>query len=309
MFLGDCLTDIGSCLTAAELAAAEQAQLFEQQLAARLYLQLSIEPAKQVVPWCPMTVRASIISIRSDGKRLLRELERLRLQFVVSTSHKRAVEYDEDAGFVLCQPSALSEDTMPVSTLPLSLGTVLGRPLAVGMRLACAGGVASMGDGCCVGVVAAGCAGSYGMLHEISFSPVTGRCYHQYPGHSPVMWASVMSPVETCDECDEAAAEIDAWVYVRADGGLCLFRSWRGDLQTSGILPRENLPDFVSEYHAAVLFMPKGLKAPTSAAVLHHGPSLPTGMSILESKTEFSGTWTVWQEGAEDLPGEAEVLN
>merc|ERR1712187_921459 len=96
-------------------------------------------------------------------------------------------------------------------TMPLALGTTLGHPLTAGFRLGSAG---SINEGCCISVLGAGCYGGLGLFHEISFAPSSGKCYHQYPAHGPIMSAILMPPLEIDAK---SAGEVEAWVRITAE--------------------------------------------------------------------------------------------
>mmetsp|Transcript_69454 Transcript_69454/g.193242 ORF Transcript_69454/g.193242 Transcript_69454/m.193242 type:complete len:300 (-) Transcript_69454:205-1104(-) len=272
MPFGDCLLSVGFFLSAAELAAAEQAQFFEKKIAARLYSRLSAVEAEAVAIW--NATHASLDGATPDGKKLLHELKRLRRHF--TTRKDLAPVVDGSAiGSRWAQPS--KSLAAPLVTFPLAVGTTVGRPLAMGVRLDCAAGRMHKGWRRGIGVVTAGCSGRVKSLQEISFAPTSGCLFHRYAVDGPVMCADAMPPLDTDAE---VADDVEAWIQITAEGGVGFFRRTRSrGLQSTGVVPRAALPAFVAEYYLSVSFMPQQLEAPTGASIIYCAAELPEAMS------------------------------
>eukprot|EP00747_Dinoflagellata_sp_TGD_P030203 gnl/TRDRNA2_/TRDRNA2_134467_c0_seq2.p1 gnl/TRDRNA2_/TRDRNA2_134467_c0~~gnl/TRDRNA2_/TRDRNA2_134467_c0_seq2.p1 ORF type:complete len:298 (+),score=56.08 gnl/TRDRNA2_/TRDRNA2_134467_c0_seq2:71-964(+) len=284
MALGDCLAHVGSFCTEGDLAAAEQAPVFERRVAKRLLHELADAAARDVVPW-DFRAQAGLA-----GKSLLHEVKRLRKHFLPLSRWSPVIDVPT-MGSIRARPSKSLE--APVVHVPVAFGIQLGQPLTLGIRLHCAAG--RIQEGCCVGVVVAGALDGLDSSHKIYFAPSTGRCFHEYPGGEAVMVARVMPPLAL----DHSKEDVEAWVEVLPNGGVCFLRRRQGNLEASGVLPRATLPACASEYFAAVLFKPRELETPTRLSIVHSGAVLPEGMSSADAHTEFSA---VWQEC-----GEAEV--
>mmetsp|Transcript_101832 Transcript_101832/g.218063 ORF Transcript_101832/g.218063 Transcript_101832/m.218063 type:complete len:363 (-) Transcript_101832:262-1350(-) len=279
---GDAVHHLASFLSIEELTAAEQAQAIGRKVAYSRYELFSAVAAEAGLPWNVRT-RVALEEAKPDAKRLLKELNQLGKRFVARKDLAPVIECTED-GSVRAQPAENFQ--VPMVSLPLALGTPMGYSLTVGFRFSCTAGC--MNEGACVSVVAAGCSGDDGLFHEISFAPSSGRCWHKYPAGGPIMSAEVMPPLEMDAESTD---DVEAWVLITAEGGICFFRRTRaGDLQASGVLPRAALPKYMSEYYAAALFLPQELAVPTCASVVYRGANLPQDMSGMP-QVELDAIW------------------
>jgi len=285
MALGECLLHVVAFLSEAELTAAEQAQVFEREVAARHFEQLSAEAMKGVVTWDSKT-QESLEDTRLGGKSLLNRLKQLGKEFILGTSWAPVIEGSTD-GSIRAQPS--KSLGAPLVSVPLALGTTCGRPLAIGVRFSCESG--RMHEGCSVGVVTSACTNGWGVFHEISFAPMTGRCFHQYPC-GLVKCATVMPLLQIGEDSEDT---VEAWVQVSSDGSCRFLRRARGELQSSGLLPRATSQ--ASEYFVSVLLIPQELEAPACASILYSGSSVPESrLNTQEAETACTAVWSFLED-------------
>eukprot|EP00747_Dinoflagellata_sp_TGD_P208781 gnl/TRDRNA2_/TRDRNA2_82224_c0_seq1.p1 gnl/TRDRNA2_/TRDRNA2_82224_c0~~gnl/TRDRNA2_/TRDRNA2_82224_c0_seq1.p1 ORF type:complete len:299 (-),score=35.63 gnl/TRDRNA2_/TRDRNA2_82224_c0_seq1:179-1054(-) len=274
--VGDCLALVGSFFSETELASAEQAAVFERRVAARLLHELAVATARDAVPWDWR---------RQDGlgdKTLLPKLKRLRQYFAPLSSWSPVIDVPT-LGQITVRPSKVLKT--PVVHIPIAFGIQLGQPLSVGVRLHCSAHEAS--EGCCLGVVVASASGRLDTSHKVYFAPSTGYCFQEYPANGPSMVTRVMSPLAL----EHGTEDVEAWVQVLADGGVCFLRRSQGQLESSGTLPRAALPACTSEYFVTARFKPEELETPMGLSIVYSDSTLPEGMPSTETCTEFSAVW------------------
>merc|ERR1719161_1311851 len=128
-----------------------------------------------------------------------------------------------------------------------------------------------------------------------------GRCWrtHEHLARgSFILSAQAMPPLEP-------TGEVEAWISITAEGGICFFRrNHMGELESSGLMPREALHIYVSEYCAATLFLPQELTAPTCATIIYRASKLPEDMSGM-LQAEWEAEWHAEGAGTAEQMEEA----
>jgi len=289
---------VGSFLEATDLAAAEQAGIFHQICTGTLWETLARNASEAVVPWdgpletlVPLASKAfkDRCTPAPSGKVCLREMWKLCGCFVPPCPCC-------SPGVTALSPCCLQ--AVPRSAAPwhsrvaLQLGARLGNPLAIGFRMTCKGG--QMNEGCCCGLELMG---SCSCHLSYTFAPTSGRCFQEcHMGNRALSaWAQALPGLCSCDCVCGAEHEkvVDVWVKVTPEGDVVFLRQVQGGpVETTGVLPHKALPDFVSEYHAAVHFWSSHLEVPVSTSVIHSGRDLPRNLQACEEMMrEFSAQW------------------
>jgi len=312
--VGDASHCVGSFLDAKGLAAAEQARALDALCVSSLWADWAARISEAVVPWSTASEMllppAPEPGFRTDGlgKRYLREVRELGKCFdclsaalapsitALSPSSVKATPFTP----VVQQPRSTaaeqSEDLRRQSGAPvhacsaLRLGVRCGCGLAAGVCMSCKGG--HVREGCCFGLEAVGCVD--GCCRRVSYvlAPASGRCFVLLGGSCPVLCADALPPVRSAPSGDE---DIEVWVRVAPEGDvLFLRRLGRGPVEATDRLPRDAMPAFATEYHAAVHFFFGDLGAPTTVSIIHAGEDLPDALQAAAPTSDFSSAgWHV----------------
>ena len=123
---------------------------------------------------------------------------------------------------------------------------------------------------------------------SVMFAPFAGLCFMQYGGERCVMCAPVLPPLEGSVE------KLRVWVQVTKDGSMFFLRQV-ADSHTpeeTGLLPKEALPDWTSEFFISMYFWRDHLLKPLASTVVHCEKLLPPALRELEgSRREIDTTW------------------
>ena len=127
-----------------------------------------------------------------------------------------------------------------------------------------------------------------GRSMSVMFAPFAGLCYMQYGGERCVMCATVLPPVE------RTVTKLRAWVRVTEEGGLFFLREdpESAEIEETGLIPKEALPSWKSEFFACMYFWRDHLLTPIMSTVIHSEKMLPGDLPELKgSHIELDTTW------------------
>ena len=127
---------------------------------------------------------------------------------------------------------------------------------------------------------------SIGTSMSVLFAPFSGLCYMQYRGEACVLSTPALPAVTgTC-------GELHAWAVVSEDGGIFFLRQGpEKQIETTGILPRNALPRWASEYfvcaHVWRAFLPNAL----DMTVVYSQARLPVNLQAYAPEKHVDSTW------------------
>jgi hypothetical protein len=181
---------------------------------------------------------------------------------------------DEDVAEVV----AARPDRIAVA---VAVGTNVGQPLIIGMKFAAAGPV---NDNLCIGIEALGCIGS-GRTISIAFAPFSGRCFIEHEGIT-IQAKALPNVLKVSEGC--------AWIHVTDKGGIRFLRQFEdGQLEDTGFLPSEMLPNWIQSYFGCIDFWMGDLSGAVEVCVEHSGNAFPIDMPVCnEHVNEIKATWS-----------------
>lgn len=186
-------------------------------------------------------------------------------------------------------------DIPRLALVPLAHGTERGKCMAMGVHMQ-AHGPKRIGDGCIIGVEVLGTLNGEGMSMHLCFAPSSGRCFKTYSDDGIIVAAQVMPAlsVRWGDE-GELAEQLEAWVQVTADGGICFCRRAgpNESVNESGEFRPDTLPSWASAYFPSVGFQMDRLLTPMQVSITNVSSNLPSFAGRVPS-FEFDATWSMY---------------
>lgn len=120
-----------------------------------------------------------------------------------------------------------------------------------------------------------------------------------FPKDDTIIVADVLPHAETTfgeDEQDQALSSLQAWLRVESDGSIAFYREvLDGKVECTGFMPNKALPNWASEYHAAVHFQTSTLSSQTLVHITYVGQELPPSLAQF-SYSEIAARWQVQDE-------------
>jgi len=120
-----------------------------------------------------------------------------------------------------------------------------------------------------------------------------------FPGEESVLVAAVLPHAEKAAWEEDQAQSVNcvkAWLRVGSDGSIAFYREVQdGRMEHTGVMSNKSLPQWASEYHAAVHFQTNFLSSQTSVHIIYVGQELPPALAQL-SYLEFAASWDVLDE-------------
>ncbi|CAE7642202.1 NRPB10L [Symbiodinium sp. CCMP2456] len=290
--LGNICIHLSSFLRSSEIASSEEAGICSKDVTRFLWRKAAMAHLAHIPIWGPSgnSVIQQLLDSGVQGKAFLRELRLLRQAVFPPKSWCPAIQ-ETSFSILKVLPCTQAEDTdshaqrdalVPVeAAVPLATGTRLGQPLAAGMELKAANDESlkaeDVSSGFCLGVeICSNPADDRSM--SVMFAPFAGLCYMQYGGERCVMSATVLPPVEG------TVSALRAWVQVTEEGGLFFLRQdpQSAKIEETGLIPKEALPSWKSEFFACMYFWRDHLLTPITSTVIHSEKMLPGDLPELE---------------------------
>ena len=127
---------------------------------------------------------------------------------------------------------------------------------------------------------------SIGTSMSVLFAPFSGLCYMQYRGEACVLSTPALPAVTG------TIGELRAWAVVSEDGGIFFLRQGpEKQIESTGILPRNALPRWASEYfvcaHVWRAFLPNAL----DMSVVYSQARLPVNLQAYAPEKHVDSTW------------------
>jgi len=314
--LADISLPVAAFLCAKDLALSEQAQLFDKTTLRLSWCRLAEKSIQTLTPWswsCLVSdnpvemyghspeIQASDVLRMHSPKMLLDRIAQMSgsfltvptpwAPFVVATS--RQALQASPIMHVSHEGHSHHFGVPECASIPLCLGTSKGNQLVVGMHLASTDG--NVDESCLLGVDIPGRSGCF----SFTFAPISGRCFMHFPREESILVAAALPHAERANWEEEQAQSVNfvkAWLRVESDGSIAFYREVQdGSMEYTGVMPNKALPQWASEYHAAVHFETTLLSSQTSVHIIYAGQELPPALAQL-SCFEFAASWDVLNE-------------